>query len=206
MNETLKNALILCAITLIAGILLGGVYEMTKAPRREQEIKAQNKAYNYVFDKADKFNEVDMEDLLESLSDALGKEDITNKNVLVSSVVEAISEDELLGYVISVTNKEGFGGDITFSVGIDLKYQVTGVYILSMSETAGLGMNAQNPEFLDQYKVSNSGLFITNKVDSAEGTNIDALTGATITSKAMTKGVNAAIITAKVIVSEREVE
>jgi len=147
-----------------------------------------------------------MEDLLESLSDALGKEDITNKNVLVSSVVEAISEDELLGYVISVTNKEGFGGDITFSVGIDLKYQVTGVYILSMSETAGLGMNAQNPEFLDQYKVSNSGLFITNKVDSAEGTNIDALTGATITSKAMTKGVNAAIITAKVIVSEREVE
>ena len=60
-------------------------------------------------------------------------------------------------------------------------------------------MNAKEDSFLNQYKQDGDGLFVVNKSDGEDGMNIDALSGATITSKAMTKGVNAAKLAAGVI-------
>lgn len=46
---------------------------------------------------------------------------------------------------------DGFGGDIEIIVGINLQKEITGVEILSIDETVGLGMNAKNEEFRNQY-------------------------------------------------------
>lgn len=127
--------------------------------------------------------------------DERAKRDIaeTRKKVLASAVsFEDISEtcargmdaeSKTVGYVITVTEK-GYGGDIKVMVGIR-EGKVDGVSILSHSETAGLGAKTAEAEFLDQYK----GLDSTAEVDK----NIDKITGATISSKAVTRAVNTAI-------------
>lgn len=97
---------------------------------------------------------------------------------------------EQIGYVFN-TSAKGYGGDIRIMVGVDMEGKVTGVSVLSISETAGLGMNAKNESFLNQY-AGKSGTIGVAKSNASE-TEIQALTGATITSNAMTQAVNTAL-------------
>ena len=91
------------------------------------------------------------------------------------------------GWIIEVT-PSGFGGLIDMLVGVDTAGKVTGVSIISMSETSGLGANAARESFRSQY-VGKSGSVKLRK----QGGEIDALTGATVTSTAVTKGVDLAL-------------
>ena len=165
-NTILKDAIILTVITLIAGGLLGLVYEVTKKPIANQQEKAKQEAYKAVFEDADSF-EVCVE-----AEDASG---------------------ETLGYAVNVTTSEGYGGDITFSMGIQLDGTLNGISILSISETAGLGMNATKDEFKNQFSDKNAETFEVTKSGAAAENEINAISGATITSKAVTGGVNAGI-------------
>lgn len=106
---------------------------------------------------------------------------------IVRSAYRAINGGQTAGYVFEVS-PSGFGGAIDMVVGVSPDGTVTGVEIISMSETAGLGARASEPEFLNQF--TGKGTDLTVKV------NIDALTGATVTSKAVTEGVNAATLAA----------
>lgn len=101
--------------------------------------------------------------------------------------VAAVHQAGESGYVVEVT-PAGFGGTIDMVVGVDMTGAVTGVSIIDMSETSGLGDNASKADFRDQY-VGMSGELAVNK----DGGEIDALTGATITSRAVTDGVNTAL-------------
>lgn len=94
------------------------------------------------------------------------------------------------GYVIEVT-PPGFGGVIDMMVGVSTDGTVTGVSIISMSETSGLGANAAKESFRSQFAGKSGGLAV-----SKDGGEIDALTGATITSRAVTGGVNSAVAAA----------
>ena len=94
------------------------------------------------------------------------------------------------GYVVEVT-PSGFGGEIDMVVGVGDDGSVTGVSIISMSETSGLGANAAKESFRSQY-VEKQGVLAVSK----DGGEIDALTGATITSRAVTRGVNSALAAA----------
>ena len=96
------------------------------------------------------------------------------------------------GYVVTVTDKEGYGGDIQITVGVTKDGTVSGVSILSISETAGLGMRATEAKFQEQYVGKNTDKFYVSK-DGGEGEPIDAISGATITSRAFTGAVNTAI-------------
>ena len=96
------------------------------------------------------------------------------------------------GYVITATDSEGYGGDIQVVVGITADGTVSGISFLSISETAGLGMNAQNESFYGQYVGVQTDHFYVSK-DGGEGEPIDAISGATITSRAVTGAVNAAL-------------
>lgn len=98
--------------------------------------------------------------------------------------------DATAGYVFQ-TSAKGYGGDIAVMVGVDANGAVSGVNILSISETAGLGMNAKNEDFLNQF-LGKSGKIGVLKNGSSE-TEIQALTGATITSNAMANAVNQAL-------------
>lgn len=199
-NETFKNTLILFLITLVAGMLLGLVYEITSDARNEQIKKTKQEAYKSVFKNASKFEDFNID--TQSLLKTLKENNITEKNAVIETCAYAYDkEDNITGYIITVTAKEGYSGDITFSVGIDLESKITGISILTINETAGLGMNAKEAYFLDQYIDKDGDYFVVNKNESEEGINIDAISGATITTKAMTKGVNAALVTGKYIMT-----
>ena len=78
------------------------------------------------------------------------------------------------------------------SVGIQNDGTVNGIAILSINETAGLGMKASEPEFYEQYSGKQTDHFYVSK-DGGEGEQIDAISGATITTRAVTGAVNASL-------------
>lgn len=191
MNKTIKNALILTIITMVAGLGLGVVYEITKAPIAVAQENAKQEAYQSVLTDASEFTDYadfDEKDAAQVLKDAGLTADIINE------VVEAKDAGgEVIGYVITVTSKEGYGGDIKISTGIDTSGTVKGVSILSISETAGLGMQAAEDKFKDQFKDKQVEAFEYTKSGASDDSQIDALSGATITTNAFTNDVNAAL-------------
>lgn len=98
--------------------------------------------------------------------------------------------ETLTGYVFTVSSK-GYGGDIIAMVGVNADGTVSGVEFLSISETAGLGMNAQKDSFKKQFEGKSGAIGVTKNAPSDN--EIQALTGATITSNAVTTAVNDAL-------------
>lgn len=189
MNKIIKNTIILTIITLVSGVALGAVYEITKAPIANAQEEAKQEAYKQVFEDADSFDdlEVDAKEAAEAVK-AAGVDD----GAEINEVVEAKQGGETIGYVITATDPNGYGGDIQVSVGIQNDGTVNGIAILSINETAGLGMKASEPEFYEQYSGKQTDHFYVSK-DGGEGEQIDAISGATITTRAVTGAVNASL-------------
>lgn len=188
-KSMIKDALILFAITLVAGLLLGFVYDVTKEPIAQQKAKAKAEACKNVFAAADSFEAVMSEDGPAAYFVAG-----LDSNVDIDEVMQALdSSGQLLGYVITVTDHEGYGGDIQFSMGVTLDGTLNGISLLSISETAGLGMKAGDvlvPQFAGK-KVES---FTYTKSGSTSDSEIDAISGATITTKAVVNGVNGGLL------------
>lgn len=188
MKEMMKNTGILLAITIVAGLVLGFVYQITKEPIAEQEAKAKQEACQEVFQDADSFEAVEVKSV-----DSTGWNEAGYAQESVDEVMSALDgSGSLLGYVITVTTKEGYGGDIQFAIGVRTDGTVNGMSILSISETAGLGMRAEEvlkPQFagkqVEKFEYTKSG--------AASESQIDAISGATITTNAVTNGVNAGL-------------
>lgn len=209
MKSLIKDALVLFGITLVAGLMLGLVYEITLEAREEQAAKARLNAFKTVFTEYFKDNEeyksLDYKNLtftdvdlsaIDSLKDELKKAGLTSKKVVVNEAVKATIGDKYVGYAITVTSRGGYGGDIKFTVGFLLDGTVTGISYLSIAETAGLGMEATNSSFINEFVGKKGGAFVVNKDNSGNLPNeIDAISGATITTRAITLGVNAAYVT-----------
>ncbi|GFI37522.1 RnfABCDGE type electron transport complex subunit G [Lachnospiraceae bacterium 50-23] len=185
MNKIIKNTVILTLITLIAGLALGFVYEITKDPIAQAKDDAKKKAWQEVFPEAD-MNDFVAQEVDQAAADAAIK--AVGANATVDEVCKA-GED---GYVVTTTSKEGYGGNIQITVGITADGTVSGISILSISETAGLGMKATEPAFYGQYEGKQAEKFAVSK-DGGEGEPIDAISGATITSRAVTAAVNVAL-------------
>lgn len=186
-KNMMKDALILFAITLISGLLLGLVYQVTAQPRREQQERRIQEACQAVFAQADRF-----EEFTYNIDEILAQE-LTADGVKTGTVYQALDNGgNSLGYVIETTSGEGYGGNITLYVGITNDGIVNGVSILSISETPGLGMRAGEelvPQFAEKQAVS----FTYTKTGSQSDSEIDAISGATITTKAVTNAVNGAV-------------
>ncbi len=199
MKKIIKDALALTLITLVAGALLGGVYEITKEPIAQQEAAAKEEAYQNVFENAESFEKVEMTEKLEKqMQDTLNKEGLDQQHV--EEVMEAVDDnEESLGYAFTIVSGGGYGGDIKLSVGVQKDGTVNGISILAIEETAGLGMNATTEEFKGQYADKNVDKFVVTKKGAVEENEIDAISGATKTTNAMTNGVNAAIFAAGVM-------
>lgn len=186
-GRVIKEAGILFAITLIAGIVLGFVYELTKEPIRQQKELAIQKACQEVFEDADHFQSTDY-----GPSAAL-QEELAGEGVRIGTVYEAcLADGSLAGYVVESTSSEGCGGNITLYVGVTLAGHLNGISILEISETPGLGMNADKvlvPQFADKDVAS----FTYTKSGSTSDSEIDAISGATFTTAAVTGAVNGAL-------------
>lgn len=188
----LKEAAILTAITLIAGLILGFVYELTKEPIRIQQEKAVQEACMAVFpgDGSIQFREMDY-----TVSDSV-KNSLSEKGVKIGTVYEALaSGSDLAGYVIQSTSSEGYGGNIVLYVGITTEGVLNDISILEIAETPGLGMQA--PKVLvPQFHNKKAAQFTYTKTGSKSENEVDAISGATITTKAVTNAVNGALMVA----------
>lgn len=192
MKQMMKDAIILFLITLISGAALGLVYEVTKEPIAQQEQKAKNEAYQNVFEAAEDFTELTEEAYSSDALTAFVKEN--GFDASIDGVAQALSGDgSVLGYVITVTDHEGYGGDIQFTMGVADDGTLNGISLLSISETAGLGMRA-GEVLVPQFAGKQVEKFSYTKTGAASDDQIDAISGATITTNAVVNGVNAGLL------------
>lgn len=190
MNKRIvHDALILTAFTLVLGFILALVQGITAEPIDKANKAAAQKAYQAVFSDAKSFEkyDYDADEADKLVSDAGYKDTIDDIETALDS------NKETLGYVITVTAKDGSQGSITFSVGIKNDGTVNGYSITSISETPGLGMKAEEADFYKQFENKKVDKFDVVKTTPSKVDEIEAITGSTITSKAMANGCNAAI-------------
>ena len=187
----MKDAIILFIITMLSGFMLGAVYEITKEPIALAKENEKKSAYKEVFPDATDFQKQD-DDLLSKVNDSLISQNFGKVNV--SEVANAVdSSGSSLGYVITSTSKDGFGGDVKISVGITKDKKLNGIAFLTLAETPGLGMKAKGEKFSSQFKEKDASYLNVVKTGATKPDEIDAISGATITSRAVTGAVNAAI-------------
>lgn len=198
-NKIIKDALALTLITLVAGVALGGVYEITKDPIAKQEAQAKAEAYEQVFTDAAAFEAVEMDDTLtKTIRDQLNQEGYKEQSI--EEVMRAEDQSgEKLGYAFTVVTSEGYGGDIQFSMGVQNDGTLNGISILSIGETAGLGMNADTPAFKDQFVGKQVEKLQYTKNGATQDDEINAISGATVTTNAMTNGINAGLCAFRVM-------
>ena len=201
MKDMIKDAVILFVITLVAGLLLGLVYDVTKEPIAEQKAKAKVEASKNVFADAQDFVEYEGFDAQEANS-IVAASGIAGADI--DEVMKAVdSNGNVLGYVVTVTDHNGYGGDIQFSMGVRLDGTLNGISLLSITETAGLGMKAEEI-LVPQFANKSVDWFTYTKTGAVNDSEIDAIGGATITTVAIVDGVNAGLVYVKSISSVEE--
>ena len=187
-NQLVKDALVLAIITLVSGVLLGLVYEITKAPIAAAQEAATQEAYRTVFPEAVSFTESEGFDA-DKATDYVVSAGYEDDEII--ACLDALDDSGAkIGNVITVVSHAGYGGDITFSMGISAGGTVNGYSITDISETAGLGMKAKDEAFSSQFRGIAVGTYEVTKTTPGEN-EISAISGATITSKAMTYGMDA---------------
>ncbi|MCR4676390.1 MAG: RnfABCDGE type electron transport complex subunit D [Sphaerochaetaceae bacterium] len=179
-----KPVVVICVITLIAGLALGGAYKMTEETIKEQKKKAAWKSYQTVVPEAVSFAEI---------ADASAYE--TGSRVTINEAVIGMDESmNVVGYAIAVTTAEGYEGNITLSVGISADGVINSISFTELKETPGKGMLAAEPAFKDQFNgAPATTLKLVKGGNAASETEIDSISGATITSTAVINAVNTAI-------------
>lgn len=174
-RNILKYAVILFVITAVVAGLLAGINLLTKETIEQNSVKAEQKALGEVMPEAETFEAFDAE-----VAQGYGVEAI---------YAAAKADGTTAGYCVKVS-QNGYGGAILAVVGVDMAGQVTGVSIISHAETPGLGANIEKDSFKGQY--AGKGEVSVVKAGAKDG-QINAVSGATISSKALTAGVNQAI-------------
>lgn len=189
-NKIVHDALVLAAFSLVLGLVLGGVYGLTKPAIEAANLKKEQEAFYKVFETANGFNTVEYnaDDANAMMTEAKYKDTIDD-------VQEALDKDgNVIGYVVTITAKDGSQGPITLTVGVQNDGTVNGYFILSHSESPGLGDKAAKEEFMSQFKDKKVDSFVVVKSTPAADNEIEAITGSTITSNAVANACNAAIL------------
>ncbi len=189
-KKIVHDALVLTAFTLVLGLILGGVYAITKEPIAAAEYETAQKAYRTVFSSADSF------EALEDFDKKAATGVVTSAGYKDSIDDIEVAKDaggETLGYVITVTAKDASQDTITYAVGIQNDGTVNGYSITSIAETPGLGAKAVEEAFYSQFNNKNVDEFTVVKQTPGDDSEIESISGATITSRAMANGVNAAL-------------
>ena len=184
-KELIKPVISLFVITAVVAALLGFVHEITLEPIAIQQKLVEEKTMKEVLPEAEEFKELEW------------KQPEDGEGVIVQKITEGFKNGELCGYVVLIAPTNGFSGTFTQMLGIDKDGVITGLRVLSHSETPGLGAKAKDdPEFYEQFNGKKSVDFEAKKsLDLAvtkDGGDIDAITSATITSRAVVDGINAA--------------
>ena len=159
-------------ICLVSTALLGLANSVT-APKIEQlAIQTEIESRSEVLDSAETFEE--------------------KSDNGISYVVGLGKDGNEVGMVFTTTAKS-YGGDMIVMTGVDMEGKITGVKLLQITDTPGLGMNADKPEFRDKFIGMSNEITIKKNSANAANNEIDALSGATISSNAVAEAVNKAL-------------
>lgn len=189
-DSFMKDALVLSLITLISGCCLGGAYGLTKQKIYEINMASTIESYKQVMP-AEEYDDATYADAL-TTAQSDGKIAADNGGASLISVVAAKDASGAeSGYIIK-GSAAGYGGSVIVVVGVDADLKVTGIsFPETLPETAGLGQKATEPAFYEQFAGKGTKLSV-KKGGGAGEDEIDAISGATITSTAVTNTVNAA--------------
>lgn len=160
----------LLIICIVSSALLGGVNMLT----------------------SDRIAQLAEQKVIEAQNELLPAQSYENADIEGNAYVTAVDADgNTVGYIFT-TSANGYGGAIKLMTGVDTNGQITGISILEINETPGLGMKAKNDSFLQQF-TGISGMAEYTKGAVADANTVQAITSATITTKAVTAAVNKAL-------------
>ncbi len=172
---------VLGLITFVCALLLGIINGVTADKIAQNNENTRNEAMAAIISEAEDFSEVEVSEEWTAPAD--------KNQPAVSGVYAAQAGGETIGDCVEVKPK-GFGGELTLIVGINTDGTVAGAQVTAHGETPGLGAKAQtDPEWITQFagQPADGSLAV-----SKDGGTINAITGSTITSRAVTLGVNTA--------------
>lgn len=188
-DNAVKDAAVLVIITLVAALLLAFVYEITKDPIAAQQAKKKTEAYAAVYPG---LTGTVISEELQAKAEAFAADGMrVDEAVLAKDASGAI-----VGLLMTVTTPEGYGGDITLTCGVTADGTLKGISFLTLAETAGLGMKAQDDEFRGQFENKKTDSFALMKGGAAVVAGdepVDVISNATITSEAVVRAVNGAL-------------
>ncbi len=183
-NSILSITLRLFIITAAAALCLAAVNMITSPIIEANTLKTQTEAKMEVLPKAKEFKKLNF-----------AESDIpvgTENGVRIEEFSIGLDGKESVGYVVTSVSANGYGGDVKVMVGLDLDLKIENVKIIEASETPGLGGNASKPEFIGQFTGKSGGLEVVKGKSGGDG-EISAISSATVTSRAVTSAVNAAV-------------
>ena len=190
MKEFLKTGIVLLIICAVAAVALGLTNDFTYDKIQEQRKIASEQARIAVLPSASTFASATESEMSE----------ISSQFEIVSEAYVGLdASGNVVGYVIKST-PSGFSGEIEVVTGVSLDGLVTGLRVGTHNETPGLGAKATDALFFDQYTGLSTEAEIGVSKTPASGNDIQAITGATITSAAVTDGANISIQAVKWIV------
>jgi len=185
LKEILRVGIILFLITALSALVLATVNSVTAPVIAQNNEKKQAAAMQIVMSDAKEFEQIKNEPF---------------DDKYFENVYKAKDESgEVIGYV-ALVSPNGYGGEISLVVGVNVDLTVSGIDVISHSETAGLGAKCDTDEFKSQFAGKTEGIEVVK--NGGPENSIDAISSATITSKAVTQGVNFALETVKLIVGE----
>jgi Na+-translocating ferredoxin:NAD+ oxidoreductase subunit G len=180
MPEFIRMPLVLFIACGLAAGSLSIVNMVTKEPIAAWEKKQTEVALREVFPEAETFTE-------------MAAKATTAEVKTPMRVWEVARQGQPAGYVIR-TETQGYSGVITIMFGVDPTQAITGMKVTGQTETPGLGAKVTTVPFREQFKMKQVGQIVLKKDDPSVGT-IEAVTAATISSRAVTKAVAAALDT-----------
>ena len=187
----LKVAGTLTAICLVVAALLGGVNAITADRIDAINLANTEASLKAVAETADEFSEASLTDTMGAAASAQGAK--------VTEAYEVKAGGEHIGYAFKMV-ASGSQGNIEMIVGVDADNAVTGVSIVSNKETAGIGSKVMDNNALPNgTKVLDQFIGKSGAGSLAVGKTVDAISGATVSSKGVTKGVNAALAVAEAL-------
>lgn len=177
-------ALMLFIISVVAAALLGYTNSITKSKIARQEKETNVEARQKVLTEADTFKQI------KNAKAVAKKADRANASIVMEAYA-GYKKGKLVGYTVK-TNPQGYGGEVEILTGVDIKGKTTDITIVSNSETAGLGARCVEPGFQKQFKGLDTAkpLTVVKNGNASGNGKIEAIAGATITSRAVTRGVN----------------
>ncbi len=194
-STLIKDAVALFLITLISGLALSYVYEITKEPIAVQQAEKTLEAYQRAYPEAASFEKDEQLMQLAEETD-LQTLDKSYQGTSIKEINKAYDKSgTVIGYLVKVVTKKGYNKSTPMELAIAYANDgtVKGIDLITIKETVNLGMLAAEPEFKDQFSGKQVEQFELVKGGASGDNQVDAIGGATITSRAVTNAVNAGI-------------